>query len=121
MRQQNLYILIVSILNINEVWLIGTDEELKELCKKPDIVAEIINKRIGWLGHVIRMEDRQMVKKLFKENPGGSRRQGRPRLRWIDDVEADLRAMGLRRWRLKAVDRTEWAGIVREAKALHGP
>jgi hypothetical protein len=29
--------------------------------------------------------------------------------------------MGIKRWRLIAKDRTEWAGIVREAKALQGP
>jgi hypothetical protein len=39
----------------------------------------------------------------------------------LDDVEADLRTMGIKRWRLIAKDRTEWAGIVREAKALQGP
>jgi hypothetical protein len=27
----------------------------------------------------------------------------------------------IKRWRLIAKDRTEWAGIVREAKALQGP
>jgi hypothetical protein len=64
----------------NEVWLIRTNEELKELHNKPDIVAEIRSRRIGWLGHVIRMEDGQIVKKLFKEKLGGSRR-GRPKLR----------------------------------------
>jgi hypothetical protein len=30
---------------------------------------------------------------LFNGKPGGRRRTGRPRLRWIDDVEADLRTM----------------------------
>jgi hypothetical protein len=29
--------------------------------------------------------------------------------------------MGVRRLRLNAVDRIEWAGIVREAEALRGP
>jgi hypothetical protein len=33
-------------------------------------------------------------------------------------VEADLRTMGIKRWRLIAKDRTEWAGIVREARAV---
>jgi hypothetical protein len=37
-------------------------------------------------------------------------------------VEDDLRKLGLKRWRMKALDREEWASIIREAKAkLKGP
>ena len=46
----------------------------------------------------------------------------RPRLRWINDVEDDLRKLGVKRWRTKALEREEWASIVKEAKAkLKGP
>jgi hypothetical protein len=38
-----------------------------------------------------------MVKKVFDGKPGGRRRIGRPRLRWLDDVEADLRTMDIKR------------------------
>jgi len=31
----------------------------------------------------------------------------RLRLRWIDDVEDDLRKVGVKRWRAKALDREE--------------
>jgi len=41
----------------------------------------------------------------------------RPRLRWINDVEEDLRKPGVKLWRTKALDREEWASIIREAKA----
>ena len=45
-----------------------------------------------------------------------------PRLRWINDVEDDLRKLGVKRWRTKAVEREEWASIINEAKAkLKGP
>jgi hypothetical protein len=64
------------------------------------------------------MDQGQMVKRLFDGKAGGRRRVGRPRLRWLDDVEVDLRTMGIKRWRLITKDRTEWA--VREAKALQG-
>jgi hypothetical protein len=67
------------------------------------------------------MDQGQMVKQLFDGKQGGRRRTGRPRLRWLDDVEADLRTMGIKRWRLIAKARTKWARIVREAKALQGP
>jgi hypothetical protein len=58
-----------------------------------------------------------------KEDFWGVRRgKGRPRLRWIGDVEDDLRNMGMKRWGFKALDRAEWASIIKEAKAkLKGP
>jgi hypothetical protein len=34
-----------------------------------------------------------------------------------DDVEDDLRKLGVKRWRRKALDREEWASIIREGKA----
>jgi hypothetical protein len=54
---------------------------------------------------------------LFNAKPEGRRGVGRPRLRWLDDVEADIKDLGVRRWRIKAQDRKEWSAIVREAKA----
>jgi hypothetical protein len=35
----------------------------------------------------------------------------------LDDVEADIKTLGIRRWRLKAQDRKEWTVIPRKAKA----
>jgi hypothetical protein len=42
----------------------------------------------------------------------------RPRLRWLEDAEMDLREMKVKRWRHKTVDREEWASAIKEAKAL---
>jgi hypothetical protein len=40
----------------------------------------------------------------------------------MDDVEADIKAVVVKRWRIKTQDRKEWPEIVREAKAkLKGP
>lgn len=46
---------------------------------------------------------------------------GRPRLRWLEDAEKDPWEMKVKRWRLKAVDREEWAPVMKEAKALRQP
>ena len=64
------------------------------------------------------MNETRSVKKICE----GRRGRGWPRLRWINDVEDDLRKLGVKQWRTKATDREEWASNVREAKAkLKGP
>jgi hypothetical protein len=77
---------------------------------------------LEWLGHVIGMDETGCVKKIFEGKLEGRRGRGRPRLRWINGVEDDLRKLGVKLWRAKALDRVEWASIVREGKAkLKGP
>jgi hypothetical protein len=66
------------------------------------------------------MDETGSVKKIFERKLEGRRGRGRPRLRWINDVEDDLRKLGVKRWRTKGLDRVEWASIIREAKAEEG-
>jgi hypothetical protein len=99
-----------------------TNEELITKYKSQDIITVIKIRRLEWLGHVIRMDETGSVKKIFEGKLEGRRGRGRPRLRWINDVEGDLRKTGVKRWRAKVLDRVEWASIVREGKAkLKGP
>jgi hypothetical protein len=42
------------------------------------------------------MDDERMVKRVFGGNPGERRKPGRPWLRWLDCVEDDLKALGVR-------------------------
>jgi hypothetical protein len=59
---------------------------------------------------------------VFNAKPEGRRGVARPRLRWLDDVEADIKVLRVKRWRIKAQDRKEWSVILREDKAeLKGP
>ena len=60
------------------------------------------------------MDGERTVKKA---NQGEAEKEkGRPRLRWMDDVELDLRNMAVKRWRGRALDRTEGTAVMREAK-----
>jgi hypothetical protein len=61
------------------------------------------------------MDDERMVNGVFLGNPGRRRKPGRPRLRWLDCVEDDLKTMGVRRRRERADDCEEWAIILKEA------
>jgi hypothetical protein len=60
-----------------------------------------------------------VLRKFFLGKPDGRRRRGRPRKRWLDDLE-DLRKLGVKGWRRKAEDREEWRHVVKTAEAVHG-
>jgi hypothetical protein len=62
------------------------------------------------------MNDNRMPKMILNAKmEGGRRRRGCPRTRLLDDVECDIRILGIRNWMLKARNRLEWRAVVREA------
>jgi hypothetical protein len=52
--------------------------------------------RLRWLGHVERMDDNRVPKHMLYGRPGGRKKKERLQLRWLDNVEEDLREIGLR-------------------------
>jgi hypothetical protein len=67
-----------------------------------------------------RMVDDRMPKTIFTQELEGTRRRGRPRKGWREEVERDLQVLGVRRWRELMIDREKWRGIVPQAKAHSG-
>jgi hypothetical protein len=57
---------------------------------------------------------------MLYEKLYGTRRRGRPKRRWLDDVYIDLRKMGVSGWRDRARNREAWRRVVEEAKAHPG-
>jgi hypothetical protein len=101
-------------------WKSRKKRELEELSKEENIVKWIKGQRIRWLGHLERMEEDRMPKKIFTQELKGTRRRGRPKKRWKEEVETDLQVLGVRRWRELVIDREKGRGIVRQAKAHSG-
>jgi hypothetical protein len=66
------------------------------------------------------MEEYKMPKKIFTHELERTRRRGRPRKGWREEVERDLQVLGVRRWRELVIDREKWRGVVRQAKAHSG-
>jgi hypothetical protein len=50
------------------------------------------------------MEDNAMPKRLLKGGLYSKRRKGRPRMRWLDDVESDLKKTEVKGWKEKMRD-----------------
>jgi len=90
------------------------------MSKGENIVKWIKGQSISWLGHLERMEEDRMHKKIFTQEQEGTRKRGRPRKRWKEEVETDLQVLGVRRWRELVADRKKWKDIVRQAKAHSG-
>jgi hypothetical protein len=76
--------------------------------RKRDIVRYVKARRISWIGHVERMEDSRVPKRVMRENIYTRRKRGRPKVRWLDDVQEKLRQMEIEGWRRKAQDRDQW-------------
>jgi hypothetical protein len=66
------------------------------------------------------MEEDRMPRKIFTQELEGTRRRGRPRKGWREEVERDFQVLGVRRRREWVVDRDKWRGIVRQTKAHSG-
>jgi hypothetical protein len=78
-------------------------------------VEDIKIRRLGWEGHIERMEEERIPIKVLKGAFHNTR------TRWADVVQRDaLQLLGMRRWRRRAKNRDEWRHALREARARKG-
>jgi len=75
---------------------------------------------MAWLGHVLRMERKRIHKRVLVWKPTGRRNRGRPRKRWIEDIEKDIQIMGIRGRRKLCNERAEWKKITEKTKTHSG-
>jgi len=101
-------------------WRIRMNHELNELIGNADIVRFIKSRRIAWLGHVMWMDEKRIPKRILEWKPTGRRMRGRPRKRWVEDIEEDIQVLGMRGWRKLSKEKTEWKRITEKAKTHSG-
>jgi hypothetical protein len=68
----------------------------------------------------IRIDNNRITKKMFNTRPEGKRGTRRPKLRWGDSVDNDIRILGERNWRNLALNREEWRKLLKKARAHAG-
>jgi hypothetical protein len=66
------------------------------------------------------MSNERTLKKIFNTKPEGTRCVGRQKLRWEDGVVQDTRILGLNSWKKTALDRDEWAKLLKKARVHQG-
>jgi hypothetical protein len=67
--------------NENGIWRIKTNQELDKIIKYKNIINFIRAQRLGWLGHIERMQETRMNKVIYSWKPITRRPIGRLNIR----------------------------------------
>ena len=93
-----------------------TNREIYASVKKPTIIETTRLNRLCWFGHVQRMEENIIPKRILYMKLGTTRLRGRPRKRWQDEVREDGRIVGGEGWQENVHNREEWKKLLRTAR-----
>ena len=89
------------------------NDNIRERLKVENITERCRKARLRWFGHMKRRDQNYVGRKTLEMVPPGSRRSGRPKQRWMDCVNRDMRAIGTMKDEVH--DRTGWRRIVSAA------
>lgn len=103
---------------VGEMWTRRTNDEINELYSEANIIKIVKAQQLRWLGHVERLQHDRVTKMVLRGGPLGVKRRGRPRKRWLETVEEDIKVMGIRDWRTVAKDRSKWRKTIHQALGL---
>ena len=97
--------------------------ELHALYSSPNIIRNLLSRRLRWAGHVARMEQSRNAYRVLVGKPEGKKPLGRPWRRWEDNIKMDLREVGCdpREWMDIVEDRDQWRAYVRAVMNLRVP
>ena len=98
----------------NKYWRILTSHEIYAMVTNPTVTETKKLNRLCWFGHVQRMEDNRIPKKVLYMNLETTRLRGRPRKRWQDE-----RLVGGKGWKERVYNREEWKKLLRMARNRH--
>ena len=96
-----------SRIEVNEMrmlrWMCGVtrkynirNEHIRGTTKVVQASRKIMERRLKWYGHVMRMEEDHVVRRVMTKAIPGKRKRGRPKTRWTDVCKRDMQTVGLR-------------------------
>ena len=109
-------------LNVTEMkmlrWMSGVtkvdrirNERIRGTVKVIEISKKVQERRLQWYGHVMRRDEDYVGKRVMRMEVQGTRGRGRPRRRWQDCINDDLRERGLTGDEVH--ERSRWKGLTR--------
>jgi hypothetical protein len=66
------------------------------------------------------MNNDRTVKKIFNTKSDGARSVGRPKLRWEEGVDQDMRILEVKNWKKVVLNRDQWAQLPKKTRAHQG-
>jgi hypothetical protein len=80
--------------NVKQNCRILTNEEIYAIVKKPTITETISKQKLRWFGHVQRMDENRIPKRVLCMNLESTRPRNSPRNKWQAEVRDDGRIHG---------------------------
>jgi hypothetical protein len=99
------------------------NEELRDLYSSLNIIRIIKSTRMRWAGNVVRMREKINAYRLFVRKSEKNRPLGRPRRRWVVNIEMDLLEIGWGGvdWIGLDQDMDKWRALVNAVVKLRVP
>lgn len=97
-----------------------TNQDVLDRAGSTSIESMLLKAQMRWTGHVIRMEENRIPRQvMYGELREGSRKQGRPKLRFKDTIKSNLKWSGIQPRQLEACasDRSGWRSFTSKATA----
>ena len=93
------------------------DDLREEVGIQKCLMGRLVKSRMKWAGHVERMKEDRLKRMAHVHQERGKRKRGRPRMRWRDCIERDMRKAELEDvdWMMVAQDRRQWMRVVERA------
>ena len=89
---------------------------LDELGIEPSLMSEIDRQKLRYFGHIMRSDG--LEKAIMLGMGEGKRKKGRPRMRWLDEVQ-ELTGLGLGQLKEEVRQRESWRAFINRVSRSH--
>ena len=97
------------------------NDVIRAKCKQVKVDVQLRYHRLRWLGHLVRMSDDRIPKRMLFSFVEGHRPRGRPRAKWagllINDLQVvrDLKLLvGREQWYEQCIDKNRWRAMLQK-------